>query len=60
MTRAQLRDATVTLEELGAPTDPRVVAEGLVEGFVTTLDLTFDLTVDLESSPRVHSTARRG
>ena len=60
VTRAQLRDATVTLEELGAPTDPRVVADALVEGFATTLDLTFDLTLDLQSSPRVASSARRG
>ncbi len=55
VTRAQLRDATVTLEELGAPTDPRVVADALVEGFTTTLNLTFDL----QSSPRVTSSARR-
>jgi lipoyl(octanoyl) transferase len=65
MTRAQLRAATVTLSELGAPTDPRVVGDALVEGFASTLDLTFDLTVDLESSPRPTlrgevSTARRG
>jgi lipoate-protein ligase A len=60
VTRAGLRDATVTLEELGAPTDPRVVADALVEGFATTLDLSFALTVDLQWSPRVASTARRG
>ncbi len=48
VTREQLRDATVTLEELGVPPVPRVVADALVEGFATTLDLTFDLT----SSPR--------
>jgi lipoate-protein ligase A len=65
VTRAQLRAATVTLEELGAPTDPRLVADALVHGFATTLDLTFDLTVDLQSSPkRVESaggsTTRRG
>jgi lipoate-protein ligase A len=64
VTRAQLRDATVTLEELGAPTDPRVVADALVEGFAATLDLTFDLTVtptlDLQSSQRVASSDRRG
>jgi lipoate-protein ligase A len=52
VTRAQLRDATVTLAELGASTDPRVVADALVEGFATTLDLDFGLTVDLQSSPR--------
>ena len=45
VTRDQLRAATVTLEELGAPTDPRTVADALVEGFAATLDLTFDLTV---------------
>jgi lipoate-protein ligase A len=59
-TRAQLRAATVTLRELGAPTDPRVIAEALVEGFATSLDLSFDLTVDLQWSPRVAWTARRG
>jgi lipoate-protein ligase A len=61
VTRAQLRDATVTLEELGVATDPRVVADALIEGFTTTLDL----TVDLQSSPRPvpvreASSARRG
>ena len=67
VTREQLRTATVTLEELGAPTDPRVVADALVEGFATTLDLSFALTVDLQWSPRLAvreregaSTARRG
>jgi lipoate-protein ligase A len=67
VTREQLRDATVTLEECDAPTDPRVVADALVEGFATTLDLTFALTVDLQWSPRPAvreregvSTARRG
>ena len=72
-TRAELRAATVTLGELGAPTDPSVVADALVEGFVASLDLTFDLTVDLtvtpgftlqsspRPSPRVQaSSARRG
>ena len=56
VTRAQLRDATVTLEELGAATEPRVVADALVEGFATTLDV----TLDLQSTKRVPSTARRG
>lgn len=65
VTRTRLREATVTLEELGAPTDPRRVADALVEGFATTLDLTFDLSVDLQSSPRPvprvqASSARRG
>jgi hypothetical protein len=59
VTSAQLRAATVTLEELGAPTDPRVVADAVVEGFTATLDLTLDLTFDLQSSPRVASSARR-
>lgn len=39
--RAHLRATTVTLEELGAPTDPGVVAEALVEGFASGLDLQF-------------------
>jgi lipoate-protein ligase A len=60
VTRSDLYAATVTLEELGAPTDARVVADALVEGFAATLDLSFDLTVDLQSSPRVTSSARRG
>lgn len=71
VTREQLRAATVTLEELGAPADHRTVAHSLVEGFAATLDLTFDLTftsgLELPSSPRPvpqgregASTARRG
>jgi lipoate-protein ligase A len=60
VSREQLRAATVTMDELGAPTDHRTVAHALVEGFAATLDLTFDLTVDLQSSRRVVSTARRG
>ena len=47
VTRDALRAATVTLVELGAPTDARVVADALVEGFVETLDLDLHLTVDL-------------
>ncbi len=39
--RGRLRAATVTLEELGAPTDARVVARALVEGFASALDLDF-------------------
>lgn len=54
--RADLRAATVTLEELGAPTSTRVVADALVEGFARTLGVSFDL----ESRPRVPSTTRRG
>src|SRR4051812_6489971 len=67
VSRTDLRAATVTLEELGAPTDARVVADALVEGFAATLDLNFALTVDLQWSPRpaprepaAASTARRG
>jgi lipoate-protein ligase A len=56
-TRAELRDATVTLAELGAPTDVRVVADALVEGFAATLDLRFALSIDLQSSPRVRPRA---
>jgi lipoate-protein ligase A len=61
VTRAQLRAATVTLAELGAPSAPRAVADALVEGFASGLDLTFDLqssvTVDLDTGA---STGRRG
>lgn len=39
--RAQLRAATVTLEELGAQHDARTVAEALVEGFASDLHLQF-------------------
>jgi lipoate-protein ligase A len=52
LTSAQLRAATVTMEELGAPIDPHAVAHALVEGFASTLDLQW--------SERVTSTARRG
>jgi lipoate-protein ligase A len=52
VTRARLRAATVTLQELGAPTEAHAVAQALVEGFRSALDL------DLR--PRVGSTARRG
>jgi lipoate-protein ligase A len=64
LTRDQLRAATVTLAELGAPTDPRVVADAVVEGFAATLDLTFQVTVDLHWRARVRTTpvssGRRG
>jgi lipoate-protein ligase A len=40
-TRERLRGATVTLAELGAPTDPAVVAAALAKGFSATLDLDF-------------------
>jgi lipoate-protein ligase A len=39
--RAALRAATVTLEELGAATDPEVVAAALVEGFGSVLNVEF-------------------
>jgi lipoate-protein ligase A len=60
LTRARLRAATVTLHELGAPTDARVVGDAVVEGFRRTLDL----NLDLDLTPRVGSTgtltSRRG
>jgi len=56
VTRDARRAATVTRDELGAPSDPHVVGDALVEGFTVVHRLTFDL----ESSPRVVSTARRG
>ena len=56
VTRERLRAATVTLAELGVPTDPHVVAQAVVEGFHASLDLTFDLDL----TPRVGSSARRG
>ena len=52
VTSERLRAATVTLGELGAPSEAHEVARALVEGFEKALDL--DLTV------RVGSTARRG
>jgi lipoate-protein ligase A len=60
VSRDRLRAATVTLDELGAPSDPRTVGDALVAGFAATLDLTFDLTVDLHDSSRAASSARRG
>ena len=56
---AQLRAATVTLEELGAPTDAGVVADALVEGFATTLDLDFTSRVEPPSSGRRCTSRRR-
>ena len=44
VSRARLRAATVTLEELGAPTSLDLVAEALIEGFREALDLDFNLT----------------
>jgi lipoate-protein ligase A len=45
--RARLRNATVTLAELGAPSAPRRVASALIEGFTSALDLRFTPKVDL-------------
>lgn len=45
--RAQLRAATVTLAELGAPADARTVASALVEGLAQTLDLDFTSRVSV-------------
>jgi lipoate-protein ligase A len=39
--RSRLRSATVTLEELGASTDPGQIAAALAEGFRETLDVEF-------------------
>jgi lipoyl(octanoyl) transferase len=39
--RARLREATVTLDDLGAPTDPRTVADALTAGFSDTLGLSW-------------------
>jgi lipoate-protein ligase A len=39
--RARLREATVTLEELGAPTDLHVVADAITRGFRSALDIDF-------------------
>lgn len=52
VTSERLHAATVTLEELGAPSEVHEVARALVEGFAQALDL------DLRA--RVGSTARRG
>ena len=58
ITREGLRAATVTLGELGGPTDPRVVGEAVVEGFRTTLDLDLSRWGSAELlSPRVPGVA---
>lgn len=41
--RDRLRASTVTLAELGAPADPRVVADACTDGFRRTFDLDFHL-----------------
>jgi len=61
VTRDQLHAATITLDELRAPSEPRVVADALVEGFASTLDVTFDLQSSVRATLGAHaSTARRG
>jgi lipoate-protein ligase A len=55
--RSRLDSATVTLAELGAPTDPRVVADALVEGFEQAMGVRMATTtcsgteVEVETSP---------
>jgi len=53
--RAALRAATVTLGELGAPTDVGVVGDALVAGFAEALDVQFTSTpaLDLDRTARV-------
>jgi lipoate-protein ligase A len=51
-----LSATTVTLRELGAPHDARVVAEALVEGFRATLDV--DLSFAPEGSPSTSASRR--
>lgn len=43
--RARLRAATVTLRELGAPVDPRTVADAITAGFAEALDVRFTIAV---------------
>jgi lipoate-protein ligase A len=50
--RAALHAATVTLAELGAPTDVRTVATAVVEGFAGALDVEFTSTSTLAGSTR--------
>jgi lipoyl(octanoyl) transferase len=49
--RTALRAATVTLEELEAPTDPRIVSAAIGAGFGSTLDIELTSSV-VASSPR--------
>ena len=53
--RAALHAATVTLAELGAPSDPRTVADAVVGGFASALDLDFTVV-----PTALASTSRRG
>jgi len=48
--REALHAATVTLAELGAPTDPRVVADAIVGGFADALDVDFTSSSRVEAS----------
>lgn len=50
--RAALHTATVTLAELGAATDVRVVADAVVQGFAAALDIEFRSTSRLAGSTR--------
>lgn len=50
--RERLRAATVTMGELGAPTDARVVADALVAGFRDALDLDLRPTLHLDLQRR--------
>jgi lipoate-protein ligase A len=60
VTRERLRTATVTLRELGAPSDARMVGEAVVEGFRTALDLRFTPKVASTSTSTFTSTSPRG
>jgi lipoate-protein ligase A len=50
--KVRLRAATVTLEDLGAPTEPREVAAALAAGFADALDLSFISTSRPPEGPR--------
>lgn len=49
--RDELRAGTVTMEELGVPTEPKTVAAALVEGFSAALDLDFTSRAPLPLVP---------
>jgi lipoyl(octanoyl) transferase len=49
--RGALRDATITLHELGVAPDASLAADALVTGFERALDITFDRLQALESAP---------
>ena len=50
--RAALHAATVTLAELGAPYDVKVVADAVVDGFRTALEVDFTSTVGTSTPGR--------